>query len=306
MYTLYYNSALILNLALDIVLQSYLSYIQMVGVGAHTAGGKLLGELTRFQEIFESYPMQKSVGRLLFKYCWPCTFFVPFLAEPFVAQWLPQHIGRLLIGADPRVKGLNAVKALELSEMEQGRYADVIFNVILVSFIPFIAPAYMHMTFLALIISHVYLYCYDQVKVLRYVTRFEFSSPTVHTLGMKLFSIPLSIIAGALVFKANQLTGGEELGGGVLKDKALLAAIVGAMTLHVLLHLALLRCVISTFDEDVDRSESTATYEDTAKLFPATYFSVNPVHCLRSKYDITQKGEEEFYSPLRQPSVATK
>merc|ERR1719215_1983897 len=200
MYTLYYNSALVLNLALDIVLQAYLSYIQMVGIGAHTAGGKLLGSLTRFQEIFESYPMQKSVGRLLFKYCWPCTFFVPFLAEPFVAQWLPQHISRLLIGADERIKGLNALKASELSEMEQGRYADVIFNVILVTCIHFIAPAYLHMTLLALIISHVYLYCYDQVKVLRYVTRFEFSSPTVHTLGMKLFSIPLSIIAVALCY----------------------------------------------------------------------------------------------------------
>jgi len=306
MYTLYYNSALILNLALDIVLQAYLSYIQMVGVGAHTAGGKLLGELTRFQEIFESYPMQKSVGRLLFKYCWPCTFFVPFLAEPFVAQWLPQHIGRLLIGADSRIKGLNAVKCLELGEMEQGRYADVIFNVILLTFIPFIAPAYMHMTFIALIISHTYLYCYDQVKVLRYVVSFDCSSPDVHTLGMKLFSIPLSIIAGALVFKANQLSGGEDLGGGVLKDNVLLATIVGAMVLHVVLHLSLLRCVANKFAEGVDRSESTATYEETAKLFPATYFSVNPVHCLRSKYGINQKEEEQFYSPLRGPPTAAK
>jgi len=302
MYTLYYNSALVLNLALDIVLQAYLSYIQMVGVGAHTAGGKLLGSLTRFQEIFESYPMQKSVGRLLFKYCWPCTFFVPFLAEPFVAQWLPQHIGRLLIGADPRIKGLSAVKALELSEMEQGRYADVIFNVILVSFIPFIAPAYMHMTFMALIISHVYLYCYDHVKVLRYVVSFDCSSPDVHNLGMKLFSIPLSILAGALVFKANQLTGGEDLGAGVLKDEVLVAAIAGAMALHVILHLALLKAVASKFSTEVDRSESTATYEDTAKLFPATYFSVNPIHCLRSKYGINQKEEVQFYSPLRQPA----
>jgi hypothetical protein len=306
MYTLYYNSALILNLALDIVLQAYLSYVQMVGVGAHTAGGKLLGSLTRFQEIFESYPMQKSVGKLLFKYCWPCTFFVPFLAEPFVAQWLPQHIGRLLIGSDARIKGLNAVKALELSEMEQGRYADVIFNVILVTFIPFIAPAYMHMTFMALIISHVYLYCYDQVKVLRYVVSFECTSPDVHTLGMKLFSIPLSILAGALVFKANQLSGGADLGGGFLKDEVLLVAIVGAMVLHVALHLSVLRCVASIFSEDVDRSDSTANYEDTAKLFPATYFSVNPVHCLRSKYGINQKGEEQFYSPFRQPSGAAK
>jgi len=186
--------------------------------------------------------------------------------------------------------------------MEQGRYADVIFNVILVTLVPFIAPAYMHMTFLALIISHVYLYCYDQVKVLRYVVSFEISSSDVHTLGMKLFSIPLSVLAGALVFKGNQLTGGQDLGGGFLKDNTLLVAIVGAMSLHVLLHLALLRCVVSGFSADVDRSESPATYENTAKSFPATYFSVNPVHCLRSKYGINQKEEEQFYSPFRQPA----
>jgi len=158
------------------------------------------------------------------------------------------------------------------------------------------------MTFLALIISHLYLYCYDQVKVLRYVVSFEFSSSDVHTLGMKLFSIPLSILAGALVFKANQLTGGQDLGGGFLKDNILLMAIVGAMLLHVLLHLGLLHCVASGFSAGVDRSESKATYENTAKLFPATYFSVNPVHCLRSKYGINQKEEEQFYSPFRQPA----
>jgi len=76
-------------------------------------------------------------------------------------------------------------------------------------------------------------------------------------------------------------------------------AIVGAMVLHVALHLALLQHIAGTFLSDVDRSESTASYDDTANLFPATYFSVNPVHCLRSKYGINQKEEEQFYSPLR-------
>merc|ERR1719384_2694556 len=108
LYTLLYNGALILNLILDMLLQAYLSYLQMVGVGAHTASGKLLGELGTFQEIFESYPMQKSLGKLLFVYCWPCTFFVPFLFEPAVACWAPQHVGRLLVRSDPRLVGLKA------------------------------------------------------------------------------------------------------------------------------------------------------------------------------------------------------
>jgi hypothetical protein len=156
-YMLFYNGALILNLVMDIALQAYLSYRQMVGVGAHVADGRLLSDLTSFQQIFESYPIQKSVGKLLFVYCWPCTFLVPFLAEPFAIQWLPWHLAQKLVGANKKIQGGNAEKALELGEMEQGRYADCIFNVILVVCIPFISPAYLAWTFGALIVSHAYI-----------------------------------------------------------------------------------------------------------------------------------------------------
>jgi len=298
-YTMFYTAALILNLVMDIVLQGYLSYLQMVGVGAHTASGKLLGELTSFQQIFESYPMQKSVGKLLFKYCWPCTFFVPFLFEPVVAQWLPQHVAKLLVGGDRRIKGLNAMKAFELSEMEQGRYADVIFNVILVACIPFISPAYLHMTFAALICSHVYLYAYDHVKVLRYVVKFEFSSLEVHHLGMQLFTIPVGILAGALVVKANQMTGTNDLGSGVLQGWRLKGAVLGAMVGHIVLHLVTLWAVKTVWTTSVDHKGSTAKYADIKESFAASYFNVNPVHCLRSLYALNQHEVQEFYSPLQ-------
>eukprot|EP00913_Durusdinium_trenchii_P012476 g11712.t1 len=232
-YTMFYNAALVLNLALDLVLQTYLSYLQMVGVGVHTADGQLLGSMTDFQDIFESYPMQKSLGKLLFKYCWPCTFFVPFLFEPVMAE-----------------------KAFELNEMEPGRYADIIFNLILVTCIPFIAPAYMAMTFGALIISHVYLYSYDRVKVLRYVGKYQWSSPEVHNLAQKLFSIPVCILAGALVFKCNQFSGGKALGSGVLKGPYLWCSILGAMVLHLIAHCCMLDFINKRF-EDEEGDEST-------------------------------------------------
>lgn len=88
---------------------------------------------------------------------------------------------------------------------------------ILVVCIPFVSPAYMALTFAALIFSHVYLYIYDTFKVLRYVRRFNFSGPEVHWLGMQLFAIPVSILAGALVFKANQMSGDGTLGSGYFK-----------------------------------------------------------------------------------------
>ncbi|CAK9035733.1 unnamed protein product [Durusdinium trenchii] len=303
-YTMYYNAALILNLILDLALQTYLSYLQMVGVGAHTSDGRLLGSLESFQEIFESYPVQKSMGKLLFVYCWPCTFFVPFLAEPFAVQWLPQHLGQKLVGADKRIKGENAEKALELGEMEQGRYADCIFNVILVVCIPFISPAYLALTFAALIFSHLYLYLYDTVKVLRYVRKFNFSGPEVHWLGMQLFALPVAILAACLLFKANQMSGDGTLGSGFLKGYSLGLACVGVALLHFVVHLCVLEYMVKPM-ADQQEEQSSATYAEAAKSCPATYLSTNPIHCLRSKYILKHNPPQAFYAPGKESLAKT-
>lgn len=285
-YIIFYNAALILNLVLDILLQGYLSYLQMVGVGARVADGRLLGSLTSLQEIFESYPMQKSVGKLLFKYCWPCTFLVPFVAEPFLAQLGPYHVGSLLLRSNERIRGENAERALELSEMEQGRYADVIFNLILVACIPFIAPAYMLWTYGAFLVSHLYIYWYDHWKTLRWARKFYFSSDEVHWFGQQLLSLPLGILAAALVFKANQMSGGPnaKLGSGVLQGSTLGAAMAGAFVLHVLIHLTLLDMVVKPFRIDPNKAENTTPFSAVAEEEAATHLSTNPIQCLRSKF----------------------
>eukprot|EP00931_Biecheleriopsis_adriatica_P023960 TRINITY_DN15023_c0_g1_i1.p1 TRINITY_DN15023_c0_g1~~TRINITY_DN15023_c0_g1_i1.p1 ORF type:complete len:948 (+),score=182.05 TRINITY_DN15023_c0_g1_i1:86-2929(+) len=283
-YIYYYNAALILNLVLDICLQSYLSYLQMTGVGAHVADGRLLSSIDSWEEKFESYPMQKSIGKLLFKYCWPCTFLVPFVAEPFVAQLLPLMLGKMLIGRNPKIQGEMAERAVELSEMEQGRYADCIFNMILVACIPFIAPAYMAMTWGTFILSHIYIYSYDHWKTLRYARKFYFSSDDVHWVGQRLFSIPVAILAAALVMKANQWSGGEKLGSGVLKGWQLGGACFGAFFLHIMIHLALLDYVVDPFRRDPNKEENSTPFSEVASHEAATHLTTNPVQCLRSKY----------------------
>jgi len=303
-YTMYYNSALILNLIMDIALQTYLSYLQMVGVGAHTSDGRLLGSLDSAQEIFESYPVQKSMGKLLFVYCWPCTFFVPFLAEPFAVQWLPQHLAQYIVGANKKIKGENAEKAFELGEMEQGRFADCMFNVILVVCIPFISPAYMALTFAALIFSHIYLYVYDHVKVLRYVRKFNFSGPEVHWLGMQLFAIPVSILAGALVFKANQMSGDGSLGSGYFKGYSLGAVAGGAAVLHFVIHLLVLEFMVKPIGEQ-EEEHTSIQYAEAARTCPATYLSTNPIYCLRSKYILKHNPPQAFYAPGKEALAKT-
>lgn len=285
-YIIFYNAALILNLIMDIVLQGYLSYLQMVGVGARVADGRQLGILSSLQEIFESYPMQKSVGKLLFKYCWPCTFLVPFIAEPFLAQLGPFHVGTLLLRSNARIRGENAERALELSEMEQGRYADVIFNLILVACIPFLAPAYMLMTYAAFLFSHLVIYLYDHWKTLRWARKFYFSSDEVHWFGQQLLSLPLGILASALVFKANQMSGGATggLGSGELKGSSLFAAMAAACALHVLVHLTVLDMLVKPYRIDPNKAENTTPFSKVAEEEAATHLTTNPVQCLRSKF----------------------
>eukprot|EP00930_Biecheleria_cincta_P043299 TRINITY_DN29750_c0_g1_i1.p1 TRINITY_DN29750_c0_g1~~TRINITY_DN29750_c0_g1_i1.p1 ORF type:complete len:987 (+),score=116.44 TRINITY_DN29750_c0_g1_i1:49-3009(+) len=312
-YTVFYNAALILNVVMDIALQTYISYQQMVGIGAHDSNGRLLGSLTSLQEILESYPVQMTVGKLLYVYCWPCTFLLCFVAEPFVFCWLPQHIGQSLVGINKKIQSRNAMKALRLGEMDQGRYADLIFNVILVVCIPFVSPAYMAKTFGVLIISNIFLYVYDQIKVLRFVQKFNFSSPEVHWLGLQLFTIPCSMLACALVFKANQLTGDRRLGSGSLQGGHLWISMLGVGALHVIVHLSVLEFCVKPLGrmpselesglfegKDVKNSAKAGgvfVYSDACKTNPATHFSTNPIHCLRSKYVLNHESPQMMYAP---------
>merc|ERR550525_2682 len=131
-----------------------------------------------------------------------------------------------------------------------------------------------------------------------------FTSLEVHHLAMQLFSIPLGILAGSFVLKANQLTG-PDLQSCTLKSPWLGCAVVAAAMCHIFLHLVTLQAIQRTCTTSVDRSDSKAKYEDIVDLFPASYFSLSPVNCLRSRYDLAPKTVEEFYSAYLSPRSRT-
>jgi len=296
-YIVLYNSALIVNLILDMSLTAYLAYHQMCGRGVRVSDGRLLADIPTLQEIIESYPMQKAIGNNLFKYCWPATFFIPFFAEPFAAQVGPYLVGKFMVRSNKKMKGENAEKALELSEAEQGRYADVMFNAILVSAVPFIAPGYILKTFSALILSHLYIYCYDHWRVLRCCTRFWFASDTVSVFSQKIFAVPCGILLSSLVFKGNQFIGARtssSLGAGPLTGTALWGTMAAALFGHIFIHWLVLDYVVPMFPGP-DNVNAVETYDVCAKSTPCTWFSSNPVHCLRSKYVFKHDPPQAFY-----------
>eukprot|EP00933_Yihiella_yeosuensis_P051491 TRINITY_DN4943_c0_g2_i1.p1 TRINITY_DN4943_c0_g2~~TRINITY_DN4943_c0_g2_i1.p1 ORF type:complete len:964 (-),score=183.11 TRINITY_DN4943_c0_g2_i1:158-3049(-) len=294
-YTALYTMSVLFELGLTVSLLSYLSYKQMVGIGAHTATGTLLRDLDSYQHIFESYPMQKSIGNLLFQFCFPATFLVPFICEPLGICLLPLFCGRFIVGGNKRVKGMYAEKALRLGDMEQGRYGDVVFNAILCSLVSFVAPAYIHMIFGVFFLSHLVIYAADQYKVLRFVQKFTLSSPSVHKLAMQLFVIPVGLLAGATLFKWNQMHAGEHLGSGPLTN-AELYKYCGIATLgSVLLQLLMLEIVTGCFGGSEGKAGGK-TYSEVATDTAATYFSTNKVHCLRSKYIYGHSPAQAIYA----------
>lgn len=142
------------------------------------------------------------------------------------------------------------------------------------------------------------------MKVLRYVRKFNFSGPEVHWLGMQLFAIPVSILAGALVFKANQMSGDGTLGSGFFKGYSLGAAACGAMVLHFILHLSVLEFVVKPLG-DADEGHTSISFAEAAKTNPATYLSMNPIHCLRSKYILKHNPPQVFYAPGKEELAKT-
>merc|ERR1719482_1918361 len=100
------------------------------------------------------------------------------------------------------------------------------FNAILATTILFVAPGYLHETWIVFIFSHLYIYAYDHYKMFRSFQRFQSKSSECCKTGQQIFAIPCGVLAAALVFKANQMSGGvkSKLGGGVLQGQELFMA----------------------------------------------------------------------------------
>merc|ERR1740129_1470030 len=138
-YIALYTLACFLNVCVDMTLEFFLGYQIMVAGHVYTADGRRLEDLTSFQDIFETYVMQKALGQRLFAYCFTGTFLLPFIAEPIFAIYAPYHLMKLLLRTHPEVRGRDAEKSMEFfCPMDMGRYGDIMLNVMLSS--PLLLP----------------------------------------------------------------------------------------------------------------------------------------------------------------------
>jgi len=278
-YMVMYLMACTLNIAADMVLNAYLAYKSMIGLHAHTDDGRLLQEVKSLDEIFNSYPMQRSMGLNLYAYAFPSTFLLPFLCEPAFAIFVPYFVTKLVVRAHPEIRGSQAERAFEIfTPMDMGRYSDILLNVTLVTLMLFLPAGFMLPMLLFMVLSHTYIYFYDRYRVLRCVPRFNYARSTVDDWANAMMVIPCGLMASCLVFKSNCSEGWPCAQGFELWTRC-----AYAFALHALLHWLLLVTLVPWLGHSV-HERSDLEFPEAAAKMPSTWFSTNPVHCLRSEF----------------------
>jgi len=98
-------------------------------------------------------------------------------------------------------------------------------------------------------------------------------------------------ILAALVYKANCQSYGY-----CYKSTKLLEMVALAWFGHFALHVLLLAKVVPLFQAELEPSpDANQPFEECAERYPCSWFSANPIHCLRSKYVHEDKPPCSYY-----------
>jgi hypothetical protein len=192
-------------------------------------------------------------------------------------------IMNLLVRSHRELAGVGAEAYLAATPMDLSRYADVLLNVMLCVLILFFPGGYNMKMFLGLACSHVYIYLFDQYRVLRSIPKCEFSEGKVDWWAQWLLCVPCGLVLTCLVYKSNCE---EEYMGGLAHcdhRATLLIKCLSAFLIHVIVHTLILVYVVPCFGFK-NKPPTLLKYKVCAKRDPASWFALNPVYCLRSKW----------------------
>eukprot|EP00927_Polykrikos_kofoidii_P002859 TRINITY_DN11144_c0_g1_i1.p1 TRINITY_DN11144_c0_g1~~TRINITY_DN11144_c0_g1_i1.p1 ORF type:complete len:334 (+),score=46.52 TRINITY_DN11144_c0_g1_i1:136-1002(+) len=234
--------------------------------------------------------MQRELGSSLVDYSFPATFLIPFLIEPIVTIYLPWKLMTLVVRTHEEICGHQAESYLGATPMDLSRYADLLLNVMLAAAIFFFPPGFVFKIFFGLAFSHMYIYAFDHYKVLHCVPSCVFASSQVDWWAQWMLSIPCATMAMCTFFKAN-CEQGERIHGTELWTKCLLIFL-----LHIAAHTLALKFVVPLFGGSA-RKTSTVDYKAVARTSPCSWFNVNPVNVLRSRYVYEHDPPCDFFVP---------
>lgn len=316
-YVLQYTLAVLLNTIVDLWTVVILSRgyaideaIQYQKATDHAMSAKALAEQPS---------LQQALYVQLLSYIYPSCLLLPFLIEPLATTTFPYLLGTKLVGSHHECSIQQAEECLAMPDYDLSRYGDVIVNIMLCCLMFTFTYPQLWMIWFYFIISMIVIYTWDRVRLMRFSKRCNFTSMTMDAAAQYMATLPVGILAAALVFrmygakhdgflahldskelKAIDIGHIKEVFFQSLTRHTIVWACFGAFVCHVFIHSALLRAFSPRKSEESDDSlhtsieeleeiakQKTKTYPEVAKYFPDSFFTTNPVHCLRSKHKYT-------------------
>jgi len=296
-YTVLYYLSCLLNVVLDMIVLYRVAFMALVGVGSLTHDGVPLADLVSFVDRFDTYPVQRELGWTVFTYAFPCTFLLPFIAEPIATIAMPYKIMVAIVGYRYDIQGSRADTFLSCTPMDLSRYADIALNVVLATLV-FWFPSGITLTmFAACVMSHLYIFIYDHYRVLRAVPAFTISGMRTDWWAQVMLTVPCGLLLSCTLYKANCVDGFErfhpsgvlahasrEVFGHCKEGEMLVLKCIAAFVLHVVVHFVILSVLAPLLGGTFVKQPTKSSYQECARRNAHSYFSVNPVHCLRSEY----------------------
>lgn len=312
-YMLLYTVACTLNVALDLWCEYMVANTMLAGAGALTHDGIPIKDVSSHLDRFRAYPVQRDLGAMLTSYAFPSTFLIPFLIEPLATIYVPYKLMCWIVQSRPEIRGSTAQSFLASPPMDLSRYADVLVNVMLSVLVFFFPGGFVWMMFFGLLVGQVWIYLFDSYRLLRTVPACTFTIPRVDNAAQWLLCMPCGLLLSCAIYKGNCI---RDLPLGLRArdvqwletchedEFGLIVKVCAAFILHVVLHTLLLIYVVPRFGR-VTKAASEESYESCARRIPLSWFSANPVHCLRSEYvyghrppcDFCVAGREHLLRP---------
>jgi len=291
-YMILYCFACMFNVFLDMYVTWILAKMIMRGYDFRTYDGTRLTEIRSQTQLFETYAMQRSLAEHTYRYAFPGTMLVPFVLEPIVTVLVPYQLGKLIISRHREIRGNTAEAYLAAFDFDMGRYADILLNVFLGVLIFYFPGGYTWRLFYGMFISHIVIYTFDHWRILNVIPAVKIVSTQVDWWAQVFFGMCVSIIVACLVMKANCQDNGY-----CMEGPDLVMACSAAFCAHFLVHMLCLVYLVPALGKKIPHKNSDMEYSAVATIEPNTWFSTNPVHCLRSKFVHQHKPHCRFSTP---------
>lgn len=261
------------------------------GLNFRTYYGVKLSDVPTFTQQFETYAMQRILAENTKAYCFPATFLIPFIIEPFITVYFPLKVGMWMVRTHPEWVGRDAEMWMVAFPFDMGRYGDLLLNMLLGILIFYFPGGYTLILFFGMGFSHVYIYLFDHLKVLKTIPACVYATMEVDWYAQWMLAPITATILSCLCFKANC-----QMYGYCITGMALIEACTACWFAHFLLHWFLLQKVVPMFRKtDHDDPNEHMTWKDMSSAKPCSWFNANPVHCLRSKFVALHKPPATFF-----------